>query len=329
MLNGQLAKIILNRKERSAGRNSGDTLFIPGVLLRFFPAKIFALTFLYLYFMRSAVAICFIITSLCSRGLIAQPYVDPLNIRHTHAFKTTQPNATPYNHLYIGSDIPVRFKNGSILLFSPFFENWNIDSGANKDFLPSVSSIALPVSIILPFNAKLSVNITPIARVNGEELDFKNAFQMGGVAFVSYKAKAQQKLRLGIYVNNDFFGVFVIPLAGVDWRIDSKNYLFGLLPGRLTFEHQLTRNLYSGFTFRAITNSYRLSDGSYLRIDDNQLSAYLDLYPTRHVVMTLEPGYGIFRKLRRGEERNKNYTTDYNWDDGMFLKLSASYRVRL
>ena len=173
------------------------------------------------------------------------------------------------------------------------------------------------------------INLTAIPRLNGEELNFNTAFQMGGLAFASYKAKEQQKFRFGIYVNNDFFGVFVIPLVGVDWRIDNKNCVFGLLPGRLTFEHQLNDHLYTGATFRAITNSYRLNNESYIRIDDNQLSVYLDYYPAKHVVLTLEPGYGIFRELRSGVERNKNYTTDYDWNDGAFIKLSASYRIRL
>ena len=262
-------------------------------------------------------------------NVTAQPYVDPLNIRYTYAFKNNQPNATPFSHLFIGSDIPFKFTNGTIFFLSPFFENWNIDSANNKDFLPSVKSIVLPMGIIFPVSDKWSFNVTAITRVNGEDIQFNNAFQIGGIAFAAYKRKAQQKLRFGIYVNNDFFGVFVVPLVGLDWRIDKTNYLFGLLPGRLTFEHQLNRHLYTGATFRAITNSYRLNNGNYLRIDDNQLSAYLDYYPAKHIAITLEPGYGIFRKLRSGNTRSKNYITDYNWDDGLFIKLSASYRVRL
>ena len=122
---------------------------------------------------------------------------------------------------------------------------------------------------------------------------------------------------------------YVIPLAGIDWKINNNNYLFGLLPGRLTFEHRLNNSLYTGATFRAITNSYRLNNGNYLRIDDNQISLYLDYYPAKHVAITLEPGYGIFRKLRSGNGHNKNYISDYNWNDGAFIKLSAAYRIRL
>jgi hypothetical protein len=81
-------------------------------------------------------------------------------------------------------------------------------------------------------------------------------------------------------------------------------------------------------TFRAITNSYRLKDQQYLRIDDNQLSAFLDIYPAKQVCFTLEPGYGILRKLRTGTEK-KIYTTSDKWGDGFFIKISAAYRVRL
>ena len=81
-------------------------------------------------------------------------------------------------------------------------------------------------------------------------------------------------------------------------------------------------------TFRAITNSYRLKNGQYLRIDDNQLSAFLDIYTVKNICFTLEPGYGILRKLRNGTEK-KTYTTTDKWGDGFFIKLSAVYRVRL
>jgi hypothetical protein len=129
-------------------------------------------------------------------------------------------------------------------------------------------------------------------------------------------------------MNSDFFGLFVMPLAGASWKFSDRDFVFGLLPGRLTWEHKLNNRIYTGLTFRAITNSYRIDGNRYLRIDDNQLSAYLDLYATKHICFTLEPGYGIMRKLREGTEK-RTYTTVYNWGDGMFIKLSAGYRMRL
>jgi len=262
---------------------------------------------------------------------IAQPYVDPLNIRYTNAFKVKDKAGTPFQHLYIGSDLPIKLRNNGLIVFSPFFDNWNIDSSDNKNFLPGVSSIALPVIAQIPFkNKNWFLTLAAIPRFNSEELKLNsNTFQIGGIATINYKYNETLKYKLGVYVNREQFGVFVIPLAGIDWKINSRNYLFGLLPGRLTYEHKLSDHFYTGATFRAITNSYLLNNGHYIRIDDNQLSAYLDCYATKNIVVSADAGYGIFRKLREGNGRNKNYIKEYDWGDGLFVKLSASYRIRL
>ena len=173
------------------------------------------------------------------------------------------------------------------------------------------------------------MNITAIPRINSQGLQFDNSFQMGGLVLGVYQKNKNLKYKFGVYVNTEFFGFFVMPLLGIDWNINSRNNLFGILPGRLTYEHKLGSSFYTGATFRAITNSYRLSDGNYLRIIDNQLSAYLDFYATKHLVFTGEAGYGMYRQLDQGRARNKNFLIDYNWADGLFIKVCASYRVRL
>lgn len=261
--------------------------------------------------------------------LLAQPYVDPFQVRYTYAFRNNNSPATPFTHIWAGSDLPIKLKANTYLLFNPFFDQWRIDSGDKKEVFPTVRSLAFPVGLILPFkDPKWSMTIVPVFRWNGEELFGKNTFQFGGPVFLSYERKPRQKFRIGIYMNAEFFGLFVVPLVGCDWRIDDKNYLFGLLPGRLTYEHELSKKLYWGSTFRAITTSYRLLDGQYLRLDDNQLSVYLDYYPLKWLCFTLEPGYGITRQIRTGIN-NRDYIKDLKWGDGMFIKISSAYRIRL
>jgi hypothetical protein len=261
---------------------------------------------------------------------MAQPYVDPMNIRYTKAFSNGGKNGTPFSHLYIGPDLPFKMKKNKFIVLSPFFEKWDIDSASNKNYLPQVSSIALAVSALFPLDKMhWSLTVTAIPRFNSQGLKLQNSFQMGGVLLAAYKKHAHLKYKFGVYVNNDFFGVFVMPLVGIDWNINDRNNLFGILPGRLSFEHKVSTRFYTGATFRAITNSYRLNNGNYLRIEDNQLGGFLDFYATKHIVFTAEAGGGIFRKLRLGREHNKVYLIDYNWGDGMFIKLCTSYRIRL
>lgn len=267
---------------------------------------------------------------LYSGSVFSQPYVDPLQIRFTMGDRDdkTLERGTPFLHLWAGSDLPVKLAPETYLLLSPYYEYWRLDSSIKNNILPEVHSLALPAGFLFPLkNKKWALSLTAIFRSNGEKLLADNTMQVGGAGFLSYERSKGKKLRFGMYVNKDFFGLFVMPLAGADWRIDKKNYLFGLLPGRFTWEHQFNHRLFGGVTFRAITNSYRLKNGNYLRIDDNQVSGFLDFYLFRRFCLTLEPGYGIMRKLRTGIERRK-YFPDDTWDDGYFVKLSTSYRIR-
>ncbi|MBK8953779.1 MAG: hypothetical protein IPM85_17680 [Chitinophagaceae bacterium] len=260
--------------------------------------------------------------------ILPQPYVEPVQVRHTYAFPSQHSNrATPFTHFWAGSDLPVKTHKGYLLL-SPYFENWQFDSASVNNVLPGVKSLVMPVGLLMPLNnPKWTLALNAMVRTNGEQLFVKKTFQAGGAVFLSYEKAEGKKFRFGVYVNEDFFGLFLMPLLGADWRMNEKNYFFGLLPGRFTWEHKFSKSFYGGITFRALTNSYRLRNGNFLRIDDNQLSSYLDLYPSKNICITFEPGYGIMRKLRTGSERRK-YHTNNNWGDGFFIKLSAAYRIR-
>lgn len=257
----------------------------------------------------------------------AQPYVDPIQIRYQHSFNNGK--ATPFTHLWIGGDLPLEVNKNAYLLISPSYEEWNLDLNNAENIYPKLQSLLLPVGVIVPVNdSKWSVTFIQMHRWNGTVMFQEKTYQMGGAVFASYARKDKQKFSLGVYVNEEFFGAFIIPLFGVDWQLDDRNYLFGMLPGRLSFEHQFNKSWYGGFTFRAPTNSYRLPNGEFIRLDDNQLSLYLDYYPAKNLTLTLEPGMGIFRKIRTGLN-NRDYLTEVNWGDGPFVKLSMAYRVRL
>lgn len=259
----------------------------------------------------------------------AQSYVDPIQMRYTYGLRNNSEAAAPFTHLWVGSDLPIKLRHKTYQLFSPYYEQWDIDSAEKTHIVPQVKGLVFPVGVILPMKDTLwTINLLPMIRWNGEEIFADKTFQIGGAAFITRQIKPGKMLRFGVYMNTEFFGFFVMPLVGADWRIDNKNYVFGLLPGRLTWEHKVKNKLYYGATFRALTNSFRQKDGQFLRIDDNQISMYMDYYIAKRFCLTVEPGYGIMRKLRTGKE-TRTYTQNINWGDGPFIKLSTSYRIRL
>lgn len=270
-----------------------------------------------------------IVTCLFSNKTMAQPYLDIANFKYS-----ASPNAGLINQnkndatiqFYgIGTNLPLQFNNKKdAVIFSPFFETWS--SKINNNNQQNYYSVALPVSLskTIP-NTKWSFLLTGIIRMNDSSINKRTTMQLGGAFIVSNKRNEKLTWKLGLYVNNELFGLFIMPLAGIDWKINERNNLFGILPGSLTYEHKINEHFYYGANFRAITNSYAKSN-SYWRIDENQLGLYLDTYFNKNLVLNIEAGHSLFRKIRTGEKHISK--ADANANDNLYFKLSFAYRLR-
>ena len=116
-----------------------------------------------------------------------------------------------------------------------------------------------------------------------------------------------------------------MPLIGLDWRINKRNILYGLLPGSLSYEHTINKNFYYGANLRAVTNSYAVAN-QYWRINENQFGLYLDTYMNKNFVFNIEAGHSAFRKIETGIKHIYKYNS--NVKDNFYLSVSFGYRVR-
>ncbi|HKH62421.1 MAG TPA: DUF6268 family outer membrane beta-barrel protein [Flavitalea sp.] len=262
----------------------------------------------------------------------AQPFIDLLNIQHVNSpdrgLINQNKNATTLKNFAVQTTIPFQLKNKrDAIIFSPSFETWSAVVGTSQQEFEKYYGLSLPVSFLktLP-NEDWSILSTLIVRRNGYEIGLKNNWQIGGAVVVNFKANENLKYKLGIYANREFFGLFVMPLFGIDWQISKKTNLFGILPGTLTLEHKLKKKLYTGASFRAITSSYRTPTG-YWRLDENRLGVFLDYCFSKHVAVNVETGHSILRNMIAGEK--DNVEIDWKAKDNLYVKLSLAYRIRL
>lgn len=257
----------------------------------------------------------------------AQPYIDVANLRYNGSpdagVVNRNKNLVSLQYLNIGTNLPLQFRNKrDALVFSPYYEKWWVNGNRKEDY----TGIALPVSLIKSIgNTKWGFLLNGIVRLNDSSISKKTNMQVGGALIVTYKSRETLTWKLGVYINNELFGVFVMPLAGIDWQINTKNNLFGILPGNLTYEHRVNKWLYYGAMFRAITNSYGKQAG-YWRVDENQLGLYLDTYLSKNLVFNVEAGHSLWRKLRTGIKNTTSYDKKVN--DNIYFKISLAYRVR-
>lgn len=261
----------------------------------------------------------------------AQPYLDLVNIHYLNSPDQSaisqKKNATCLRNFSVQTTVPFQFRNKTdAVIASPSFEMWSTEvNNINEDFTNQYS-IALPVTYLKTLgNPDWSILVTMIARRNGYEVGLKNDWQVGGAVITQFKANENLRYKLGVYANGEFFGLFVMPLLGIDWQINNRTNLFGILPGSLTLEHKLKKNLFTGASFRAITSSYR-TRGGYWRLNENRLGVFLDYYVSKRIVMNLEGGHSIFRKLTTGNK--SNVSIDWKAKDNLYVKLSLAYRMR-
>jgi hypothetical protein len=261
----------------------------------------------------------------------AQPYLDLAQASY-HTSSGSDPKE--FEHFRAQANLPVIFKDSSIFLFNPIWEQRWLkikESDTRSQYRGLVAWFTYTKRLGKKWESMLAI----IPRFNGEsEVQFKEGYQTGGAFLFTYKKRPGLAYKFGLYYNNEFFGNFFMPLLGIDWKINDRQRLFGVFPGYVTDENRISKKIYWGGNFRTFTNSYKLYNppGSlqtldYIRIDDNQLGAYLDFYLTPKIVFNVESGYSIMRKLSKGVTKSdEKYTVSEH--DGIYLRATLQYRMR-
>ncbi|HUQ97531.1 MAG TPA: DUF6268 family outer membrane beta-barrel protein, partial [Chitinophagaceae bacterium] len=243
--------------------------------------------------------------------------------------RNQQANHFTYSNAVV--NLPLVLKDSSVLVFGPGIEKWDIKSAA----LQSVPSVLKGLSVQLAFIKPLAHNWTAtflfLPRWNGSETySFKNKLLPAGAVLASRKLSADFTYKFGVYYHNEYYGNIFIPLFGLDWKINPTLSLFGILPGSLTLEKKVTPAFYYGAAFRALTASYEYADSkNFIRIDENQLQAFADVYLAKHVVLNAEVGHSVLRRFRTGNiHGSPKYELTDKFQDNMLLRVGLAYRVR-
>lgn len=268
---------------------------------------------------------------LFSHSVFAQPFIDIAGFNYQRGFPLKNSDAnhltTHFNQTFL--NVPLKLDSDFIVL-NPMYENLNVRLNESQFTLHSVS---LPVSLLHQWkNQKWKTAFVFIPRMmSDKENAFKNdSYQWGGAVLMIYKKKPTFKYKFGVYYNSEFFGPFILPLLGIDWNVDNKLNIFGVLPGSMNIEYKLNPGkLHIGASFKSITNSCRWKENKFIRINDNHLKFFADIYIFKKHVISLEAGHSVFRKYQNGIRMNgENNMIDFNVPDGFLVKAGYSFRIR-
>ena len=275
---------------------------------------------------------------LCLAGA-AQPYLDIGRVSYYYSPVPDKAGGIQSNVYSVNVTLPFELKkDGDAIILNPFFEVNRASTGGRTTWVHSTGIMAGFLKKNISSRWQLMTSI--IARKNQQvEGEFTSAWQTGGLALATFKQNESRSFKVGAYYNREFFGNFFMPLIGIDWRINDRTALFGVLPGSMTLERKVGGSFYIGAAFRALTSSYRLrtadpclygdcSGKNYLRINDNQLGLFGDVFFFKQIVFTVEGGHTIFRKYRYGFKGEKVHTYTDVKNDNWYVKGTWAYRVR-
>ena len=267
----------------------------------------------------------------------AQPLIDLLSMNAL--------GSPGLNRLEVGATLPLRLDTlGRLLVFDPYWVQWKTTTDGDH-YVPhrtdgvqeTMQGAGCALTYVAPFKAGWKLALAGILRYHWLGEQRQGDIQPGGVVLVSRACKPSLTARCGVYVNHDAFGLFVMPLLGIDWRINPSTNLYGVLPGSMTFERR-SRHWYRwGLSFRAYTTSFGVRDGNYRRINENPLGLYMDHYVTRNIVLRTEAGWCIMRNVLGGpgdplrhntSVRRRGYA-DHGIPDAPYVRLLLAYRLRL
>lgn len=164
----------------------------------------------------------------------AQPYFDFFTAHHQYSFPVLKTAAghkeilSSYNAIDIS--LPVKLQE-DILVFSPSYENYFLSF---RDSTPafSVQGIKFATAFAHKWKAK-AWKTTLVAVFRSVSLTKnswnRNALQTGGAVVMAYEKNSNLTYKFGVYYNSEFFGPFILPLLGIDYRPSDRVKLFGVL----------------------------------------------------------------------------------------------------
>ena len=302
------------------------------------------------------VYICFMIRKLpvllliilFSSKLIAQPFADIVSYSY-QTFSSSYKDSTKWKNKtddhFLNFFLPKVFKNGNTFLVRLNSEMLSSTITPDSSYTSQVASVCLPIGMkFVSKNKKWETVVLAVPKIASDFKDKIDEYdiQYGGIFLEHFVPNDHLKIKAGLYYNREAFGNFFVPLVGVDWRVNSRVSMYGILPTNYKVEFNIVKDkLYTGLNLKYFTRSFRLSEKNrydYVRYNEGQVKLFVDYFVVPKVLVFAEVGYSIGdnpiqHKYNTDDDKNENVV----WANPVYAPLKnyplisfgVAYRVRM
>ncbi len=259
--------------------------------------------------------VAFFIAFLSARTLyFAQFYTELLSVQHQQ-ISDGEYALNGLSNTSVNMLAPVLRENGNVFLIRGSFERLQFQLDALSD---EVWSLSIPMGYQWTSRKRPSLKWTALvipkwAAGHHRTFDQGDAWQYGLYSLATWTQRPELKFKLGLYVNQEFFGTFVVPLVGMDWKVSDRLQIIGTLPNNMKVMYQIRPNkLQAAFVFKSLTRSFRVDHPDfYLRFNEVETKALIEFMVGRSVFQ-MEGGYVLGQYPRLFGEENDLLREPYN-----------------
>ncbi|MEZ4805062.1 MAG: DUF6268 family outer membrane beta-barrel protein [Bacteroidia bacterium] len=291
---------------------------------------------------KSLLILPIIFINICLKG---QSFHNALAFGYQHAPNSKTFNTCKLSKLYFQASIPIKLKSGNYLLFNPDLHQQTFNFENQKQL--TCYKTGMSATYLHLGDKRNTIGI----------LNFSNNFESGnftghpiqigaGVLFIKKKS-ASLKWKYGLYVNREYFGLLVVPLFGMDYKINSKHRVYGILPQNLRYEYKANSKSRTGLIFETPIYTYALNQQSSTYIDQRhiQLGVYQSIYLSKNIVLDLSIKQPISSKQNLfntnqmymfnvlgvgiGGKRSSDKLPISRYKTGLVFEMSLNYRIEV
>ncbi|MBL7843549.1 MAG: hypothetical protein JNK44_06765 [Cyclobacteriaceae bacterium] len=254
------------------------------------------------------------------------------------------------SNLLINLKIPIKFNEKTIWYNDFTYSGFNVTNDLEvrpTEYLTAMRmhGIILQTGIVQKLNDRNGFQLLAVPRYMS---DFKGSdsknWQLGGIGLYEHRYHNRLLMRYGALYNQELFGPLLVPLVYLDWQINDKWSIVGLMPINLKVNYKVNEYLTAGFSHFGFITTYKLGQaefkGDYVERNSIDETLFARWNTRGNFFIEVRFGYSLSRVYEQYDESEKmdfrlsvvrfgddRTPKNVNFDNGFITSLRLVYSL--
>lgn len=292
--------------------------------------------------------------TLLTTALSAQSRIDILTISGAvgmpSAYQQPLDGKATESNLLINLKLPIKFNEKTIWYNDFTYSGFNVTNDLDvkpTEYLTAMRmhGFILQTGIVQRINDRNGFQLLAVPRYMTDFKDGGNEnWQWGGIGLFEHRYHDRLLMRYGALYNQELFGPLLVPLVYLDWQINDKWSMVGLMPINLRISYKVNEKLSTGLNHFGFITTYRLGqeefNGDYIERNSIDETLFARWNTTGNFFIEVRFGYSLSRVyehynanekmdlrlsiVRFGDDRTPK---NINFDNGLIASLRLVYSL--